>query len=587
MKNAAQIVNEALNQGITLFVVDNQLQYETNRDSIPSELFNEWKNYKQELIDFLSQVDATEETQIHQAQKIQRNAGAADYPLSFAQQRLWFIDQLTEGSAQYNCVEDFRLQESLNIKAFEEAVKTILERHEALRTHFKTIDNEPRQVIETAYDLPIKYYDLSIFPEATKKEQIKQLAEEEENLTFKLDTDLMLRIRVIKLAEKDYAIIYNIHHIACDSWSQEIFLKELLTLYRVYCHDEKNPLPALKIQYADYAQWQRSWLQGNVLEKQLAYWEKQLSGVSPVHHFPLDNPRPAKQGLEGHIHTQRIPMPLTQKIRALCAKHEATLFMFLETAFAVLLSRYSGEKDILVGTALAGRTHHDVEPLIGFFVNSLVIRTDLSGKPTFSELLKQNSRNILDAYAHQDIPFQTLVEKISPERNLNYNPIFQIAFTLENTQQDTLLEQDKHIEIKKRPFWKARFDLEIHIYEKDNELYLEWISDANLFNRNTIDRLMVNYETLLFNIVNVMKYSAGNYTTNKEPSVHEIPLLSDSEKQILLHHWNGPRKQNHHGFCFHELFEKQASATMKCCAIVMTLSCINKLKIQNHIALSL
>ncbi|MBD2821636.1 amino acid adenylation domain-containing protein [Xenorhabdus sp. 42] len=559
MKNAAQIVNEALNQGITLFVVDNQLQYETNRDSIPSELFNEWKNYKQELTDFLSQMDSTEEAQIHQTQKIQRNAGAADYPLSFAQQRLWFIDQLTEGSAQYNCVEDFRLRESLNIQAIEAAVRTVLERHEALRTHFKTIDNEPRQVIATTYDLPINYYDLSAFPEAAKKEQIKQLTEEEENQIFKLDTDLMLRMRVIKLAEKDYAIIYNVHHIACDSWSQEIFLKELLTLYRVYCHDGKNPLPALKIQYADYAQWQRDWLQGKVLEKQLTYWEKQLSGISPIHHFPLDNSRPEKQGLEGHIHTQRIPMYLTQKVRVLCTQHEVTLFMFLETAFAVLLSRYSGEKDILVGTALAGRTHHDVEPLIGFFVNSLVIRTDLSGKLTFSELLKQNSRNILDAYAHQDIPFQTLVEKISPERNLNYNPIFQIAFTLENTQQDTMLEQNKHIEIKKRPFWKARFDLEVHIYEKDNELYLEWISDASLFNRNTIDRLMVNYETLLSNIVEVMKYSAGHYAVNKEPSVHEIPLLSDSERQILLHHRNGPRKQNHDGLCFHELFEKQVS----------------------------
>ncbi|MCB4427206.1 non-ribosomal peptide synthetase, partial [Xenorhabdus nematophila] len=183
---------------------------------------------------------------------------------------------------------------------------------------------------------------------------------EEENLAFNLSTDLMLRIQVLKLAENDYVIIYNIHHIACDSWSLEIFLRELITLYRVYCQGEENPLPALKIQYADYAQWQRNWLQGDVLEKQLIYWQKQLSGISPLHHFPLDNPRPEKQSFEGRIHSQRISETLTQGITALCTKHEVTLFMFLETAFAVLLSRYSNEKDILVGTALAGRTHQDV-----------------------------------------------------------------------------------------------------------------------------------------------------------------------------------------------------------------------------------
>ncbi|WP_038251182.1 non-ribosomal peptide synthetase, partial [Xenorhabdus nematophila] len=231
--------------------------------------------------------------------------------------------------------------------------------------------------------------------------------------------------------------------------------------------------------------------------------------------------------------------------------------------------RYSNEKDILVGTALAGRTHQDVESLIGFFVNSLVIRTDLSGKPTFSELLKQNSRNILDAYAHQDLPFQTLVEKISPARNLNYNPIFQIAFTLENTQHDITLEKNSNVEIKERPFVKARFDLEIHIYEENQgDLSLDWVVDSSLFNSNTIDRLMANYETLLSNIVAVMKHSADNHGARTEPSVHEIPLLADSEIQVLLHEWNGPQEQSQLGLCFHELFEKQVSFNPEKTALV-------------------
>ncbi|OTA15699.1 PvdJ [Xenorhabdus vietnamensis] len=565
MKNVAQIINETLNQGITLFVEDNQLHYETSRESIPPELLSTWKDHKQELIEFLNQIDSREEAETHQLQGVQRNGIAAHYPLSFAQQRLWFIDQLNEGSSQYNCVGDFRLWEPLNFKAFESAVKEIIERHEALRTHFQTINNEPRQVIATNYDLPITYHDLSTFSDIEKKERVKKLGKEEEELIFDLSTDLMLRVRAIKLAENNYVIIYNIHHIACDSWSLEIFLRELLTLYRAYCRGEENPLPALKVQYADYAQWQRNWLQGNVLEKQLAYWQNQLSGISPFHHFPLDNPRPEKQNFEGRMHSQRISKKLTQKIRALCTKHEVTLFMFLETAFAVLLSRYSNEKDILVGTALAGRTHHDIEPLIGFFVNSLVIRTDLSGQPTFSELLKQNSRTILDAYAHQDLPFQMLVEKISPERNLNYNPIFQIAFTLENTQRDTTLEQDNSIEVEERPLLKARFDLEIHVYEEDkNDLSLFWISDTSLFNSETIDRLIANYTILLAGIVEAM----SDHSVNKEPSVHRLPLLADAEKNTLLHEWNGAQEHCQRGRCFHELFEEQAALNPEKTALV-------------------
>ncbi|AWK40830.1 non-ribosomal peptide synthetase [Photorhabdus laumondii subsp. laumondii] len=560
MKNAVQIVNEALNQGITLFVADNRLQYETNRDSIPTELFNEWKNYKQELIDFLSQIDAEEEIQTYQLQNIQRDGNAEHYPLSFAQQRLWFIDQLTEGSPQYNCPGYLRLREQLNFNAFKAAVKTLLERHEALRTHIKVIDNEPRQVITHCYDLPITRHDLTAFSETEQESQIKRFSKEEDNLVFNLSTDLMLRIRLIKLAENDYVIIYTIHHIACDSWSIEIFVNELITLYRAYSKGKIAPLPPLKIQYTDYAQWQRNWLQGDILKKQLDYWQTQLSGISPLHRFPLDNPRPEKQSFEGRLNEQRISKDLTQEIRVLCHQHEVTLFMFLETAFAVLLSRYSNEKDILVGTPLAGRRHHDIEPLIGFFVNSLVIRTDLSGQPTFSELLKQNSRTILDAYAHQDLPFQMLVEKMSPGRNLNYNPIFQIAFTLENTQCDTVLAQDNNIEFEERLLLKVRFDLEIHIYEEEEGgLSLLWVYDSSLFNNMTIERLLANYETLLANIVSVMKPCIGSDLIYKEPSVHDIPLLAEAEIQTLLHEWNGPQDHIQHGGCFHELFEQQAA----------------------------
>ncbi|MBI6547335.1 non-ribosomal peptide synthetase [Xenorhabdus lircayensis] len=557
MKNAAQIVSDALEQGITLFVVNNKLKYKTKRDSIPPELLSEWKSHKQELIDFLNQIDS------NGSQFIPRYDSAAHYPLSFAQQRLWFIDQLTEGSPQYNCTEDFRFREPIKLKAFELAVKALLERHEALRTHFNVIDNEPRQFIVTDYNLPITLHDLSALPETEKEHQVKQLGSIEEGTAFNLSTELMLRILLIKLAKNDYVIIYTMHHIACDGWSMAIFLSELITLYRAYCRGEEDPLPPLKIQYSDYAQWQRHWLQGDLLEKQRTYWQNQLSGITPLHRFPLDNPRPEKLHLEGRIHAQRISKSLTQGIKALCTKHEVTLFMFLETAFAVLLSRYSNEKDILVGAAIAGRQHRDIESLIGFFVNSLVIRTDLSGQPTFSELLKQNSRTILDAYAHQDLPFEMLVEKISPERNLNYNPIFQIIFAVQNNQRDTTLEQNNSIEFEERPLRTTRFDLEVHVYEeeKEGELSILWIYNTSLFNSATIDRLLANYGALLTSIIEMMNHSV-------EPSVHDIPLLADTEKHTLLHGWNGPQDHYQRGGCFHELFEEQAARSPEKTALV-------------------
>ncbi|MCC8420185.1 non-ribosomal peptide synthetase [Photorhabdus thracensis] len=567
MKNAARIVNEALDQGITLFVTDNRLQYETSRSSISPALLSEWKWHKQELIDFLNQLDSEEQTKTHHfLQDIRRDGKAEHYPLSFAQQRLWFIDQLDGGSPKYNCMGDFRLRESINIKAFEAAVKALLERHEVLRTYFKIINNEPRQFIATDFDLPITHHDLSALPETEKNDQVKQLSKEEENLIFNLNTDLMLRIRLIKLAENDYLIIYTIHHIAFDGWSMAIFLHEFFTLYKAYCQGETNPLPPLKIQYVDYAQWQQGWLQGDVLKKQLTYWQKQLAGISPVHRVPLDNPRPEKQNIEGCFHTQHISSRLTQAIRGLCAKHNVTLFMFLETAFTVLLSRYSNEKDILVGTVIAGRQHPDIEPLIGFFVNSLVIRTDLSGQPTFSELLKQNSRTILDAYEHQDLPFEMLVEKLSPERNPNHNPIFQIMFAVQNNQRDTILEQDNIIESEDNLLRTTRFDLEIHVFEEEQtgELSIIWISNTSLFYSSTIERFIANYETLLSGIVEVMT----DDSVNKEPPIHELPLLAEAEKHTLLHELNGPQNHYPQGRCFHELFEEQVALNPEKTALV-------------------
>ncbi|MBI6550737.1 non-ribosomal peptide synthetase [Xenorhabdus lircayensis] len=300
--------------------------------------------------------------------------------------------------------------------------------------------------------------------------------------------------------------------------------------------------------------------QDNILDNKFYYSEKKLVSISPMHHFPLDNPRSEKQNFEKRTHQQRISNNIIQDIKMLCTQHEVTLFTFLETAFAVLLSHYSNEKDIVIETLITKRKRYDIESLIGSFVDSLVIRTDLSAQPTFSELLKQNNHAILDAYAHQALPFERLAKKITPNHNLNYHPIFQIAFTLGNTnQQNMALEQENHIKSEEYLHLKTLLDLEIHIYEEDGEeLSLLWNYDIDLFESATIERLSANYETLLSNIVAMMTQGVDEVLPGQVSSVHNIPFLSDTEKHTLLHEWNGPQKHYQTGRCFHELFEEQA-----------------------------
>ncbi|MEQ1966173.1 amino acid adenylation domain-containing protein [Xenorhabdus nematophila] len=310
--------------------------------------------------------------------------------------------------------------------------------------------------------------------------------------------------------------------------------------------------------------------QGNILDNQLDYWEKQLASISPLHHFPLDNPRSEKQSFEKCTHQQRISNNLIQEIKTLCTQHEVTLFTFLETAFAVLFSHYSNEKDIVIGTLITKRKRYDIDSSMGYFVNSLVIRTDLSSQPTFSELLKQNSHTILDAYAHQELPFERLAKKISPSHNLNYHPIFQIAFTLGKTDQKNMaLAQENYVNSGEYLHLKTLLDLEIHIDEKDGEeLSLFWNYDTDLFENTTIERLSANYETLLSNIVAMMTQDVDEELPAQEPSVHNIPFLSDTEKYTLLHEWNGPQKHYQTGRCFHDLFEEQAERVPENTALV-------------------
>ena len=344
-------------------------------------------------------------------------------PLSPAQQRLWFVDRLEGGSRHYNIPEAARILGALDRDAFARALATIVERHESLRTVFQEVRGEPVQGLRGVVDFHLAEQDLSGLPAAEREREVGRLAVEDAWKPFDLTRDLLLRVSLLTLSDEEHVALFNMHHIASDGWSMGVLLRELRALYKAYRAGKKNPLQPLVVQYADYASWQRQWLRGEALEDQLSYWRSRLSGLPLLHNLPLDKLRPAQQGFEGGHHIQRVSRELKDRLEICGREHRATLFMVLQAAFSVLLHRYSGETDIVMGSPIAGRVHRDLEPLIGFFINTLVLRGDLSGNPRFLDLLEASRQTILDAYAHQHAPFEMLVQELRPERSLRHQPV--------------------------------------------------------------------------------------------------------------------------------------------------------------------
>ncbi|HEX7762310.1 MAG TPA: condensation domain-containing protein, partial [Cellvibrio sp.] len=326
-----------------------------------------------------------ENNQTHSAlpAQIQKADRTLNLALSPSQQRLWVVDQMGGGSQQYNIPSALRLEGALNEHAFENSIRTLIERHEVLRTHFIADGGMAHQVIKQTSDFPLSKVDLSREDENSKHSVLKKLIKEDASRAFDLSKDILLRVNLLRFSDNEHYILFNMHHIISDGWSTAILIREFSQLYEAYKHGADNPLAPLEVQYADYAQWQRQWLQDEGLQTLLEYWQHQLANLPQVHNLPLDNARPAKQTYRGASCKQRLSTNELETIKAFCKQHNVTLFMFLQSAFSILLSRYSGEKDIVVGTATAGRVHRQLEPLIGLFVNDLVLRSDLSSNPDF------------------------------------------------------------------------------------------------------------------------------------------------------------------------------------------------------------
>jgi amino acid adenylation domain-containing protein/non-ribosomal peptide synthase protein (TIGR01720 family) len=470
-----------------------------------------------------------------------------DLPLSFAQQRLWFFDQLEPGNLFYSLPTAIRLTGALYLDALRQALGEIVRRHEVLRTTFANRGGEPVQVIGAAGDVPLPVEDLGGLPEAERDARARDLANEEARRPLDLESGPLVRVRLLRLCDTEHVLLLTMHHIVSDGWSMAIFFRELGTLYEAFSQCRPSPLTELPLQYADYAVWQRGWLRGDVLESQLAYWKKQLEGVTPLE-LPTDRPRPADQHFEGAHETVRLSLELKTKLEALSRREGVTPFMTLLAAFQVLLSRYASQDDVAVGSPIAGRNQPETEGLVGFFVNTLVMRTDLSGNPTFREVLKRVRATCLGAYDHQDVPFEKLVEELHPHRELGYNPLFQVMFVLQNAPRATreltgltLSRLDAGFEPP------AKFDLTLGMAENEDGIRTTLKYNAELFDAATVRRMLRHLQILLEGIV-----------AHPEYPLVKLEILAPDELRQVVAGWNATAADFPAGRCVHELFEAQA-----------------------------
>ena len=480
----------------------------------------------------------------------------AQLPLSFSQQRMWLLDQLEPGAPTYHISHALRLSGALDTEALKRSLMGIVARHEALRTTFAAVDGEPVQVVSATIDTKLPVEDLSGVPQAEREAEATQFALEEKRRPFDLERGSLFRTRLLRLGEEEHVLLISMHHIVSDGWSMGVFWRELGALYGAFSRNGPSPLPELPIQYADYALWQRQWLTGEVLEEQLSYWKDQLAEL-PDLKLPTDHPRPAVQTHRGARRSLALPQSLTQALKELSRQEGTTLFMVLLGALQVLLSRYSGQEDIAIGTPIAGRTRAETEQLIGFFVNTLVMRTDLSEDPSFREVLSRVREVALGAYDHQDLPFEKLVEELQPERDLSRVPLSQVFFALQNMPQEALKLPNLALERQKVESGTVKFDLSFFMSEEEQGLKGRLVYNADLFDDATIERMLGHLQTLLKGIV-------------EDPDQHlsELPLLSEAERHQLLFEWNGAATEDSRDRCLHELFKEQVERTPEAVAVV-------------------
>jgi amino acid adenylation domain-containing protein len=488
---------------------------------------------------------------------IVRVSREGELPLSFAQQRLWFLNELMSNSPFYNMPGAVRLEGELDMTALSQVLSELVRRHESLRTGFVSVDGRARQVIAQKGGINLAIIDLSSLDEQQRELEAKKISTREAEQPFDLSQSPLLRAQLIRMSEQEHIALVTMHHIISDGWSMGVLIRELAVLYQAFCKGEASPLPELEVQYVDYAVWQREWLQGEVLQKQLDYWKSQLEGAPPALELPTDRPRPAAQTFNGSMEGFSFGSELTGALEELSRREEVTLFMMLMAAFNTLLYRYTGQEDIVVGTPIANRNRAEIEGVIGFFINALALRTELSGGDSFRDVLRRVKATALEGYANQDLPFERLVDELGVVRDMSRSPVFQVMLVMQNFPIPSIETSG----LRLRPYdldnRTAKFDLQLFIFEMRGEISGALEYNTDLFDAETIGRMISHFETLLRSAV-----------ADPQERISKLEMLSESERRQILYEWNETRAEYAADKSIHELFEEQAERTPDAIAVV-------------------
>ena len=477
-------------------------------------------------------------------------------PLSFAQKRLWFIDQMAPGEPLYNIPQAFRVRGDLNVPALEQSIGEVVRRHESLRTTFHSIDGQPFQQIADELSVPLPVVAIRGTNSAEREEQAWALAIEEARSPFDLAKSPLFRAKLLRFSVNDHLLLLTMHHIIGDRWSMGVLAEELSRIYEAFRNGWPSPLSPLQVQYPDFALWQQTCVDDAALQNAVAYWRKRLTGAPALIELPTDRPRPAVQRHRGSIVTHTLGRDLIDRLTGLSQAEGATLFMILLAGFQAVLARYSGQQDVVVGSPIAGRNYAEVESLIGFFVSTVALRGDLSGDPAFRSLLNRVREFTLDAYARQDVPFERTVEELAPDRSLSHNPVFQVVFALQNAPMEPLRLSGLQVDRISFDWGISLFDISCFAVHVPDGILLRAEYDSDLFDRQSITRLLQHYENLLHAAV-------------RDPGLRlsELPLLSDAEERNLITEWNGTQVSWPLDGCVHELFERRVAVDPKGLAV--------------------
>jgi len=550
-----EFINDLRKLDINLFMEGERLRCNAPKGTLTPALKSEISSRKSEIISFLHQ--ANNQTNTSAIAPISRTENNS-FPLSFAQQRLWFLNQLQPNSAFYNIPLGLHFSGQLNIAALESSLQLLINRHEILRTNFIAVGGEPVQAIAATRDFTLPVVDFRPLPASGRELEYDKLASQSVMYVFNLTQEPLLRAQLVQLTPTENVLLLTVHHIIFDGWSVDIFVQELTAIYSALIEHHAPTLPEIHLQYVDFAVWQQQWLQGEVLQSQLAYWQQKLAGMPALLELPTDRPRPAVQSFCGETQVFTLEQNISEALVSLSQQQGVTLFMLLLTAFKVLLYRYINQSDIVVGSSVANRQYPQLQGMIGFFVNNLVLRTDLSGNPTFLQLLQQVKKVVLEAYDHQDLPFDKLVESLHPERHLSYSPLFQISFDMEHESTSDITLKDLKLNISEPGSNDtAKLDLSLSLQKTKQGLIGAFEYSTDLFDTTTIARMREHWQTLLAGIV-----------ANSEQRLSDLPILTAIEQSKLLVEWNQTQQGYPQNLCIHQLFEAQVEQTPDAVAVI-------------------